>query len=81
MGNHQKALDFLNRSTDQDLSKLALVYAALDNFDKAFEVINRSLDRREGFMFGYGNYLVLDKLKSDPPWKDVARRMNLPANS
>ncbi|MGI8837633.1 MAG: tetratricopeptide repeat protein [Pyrinomonadaceae bacterium] len=78
MGNRQKALDFLNRSSDQDRFELALVYTALDDFDKAFEVINQSLDRREGFMFGYGNYLVLDKLKSDPRWRDVARRMNLP---
>lgn len=77
-GDRQKALDFLNRSSDQDRFELALVYTALDDFDKAFAVINQSLDRREGFMFGYGNFLVLDKLKSDPRWKDVARRMNLP---
>jgi len=60
---------------------LALVYTALDDFDKAFEVINQSLDRREGFMFGSTNFLVLDKLKSDPRWKDVSRRINLPANN
>ncbi|MEO8435445.1 MAG: protein kinase [Pyrinomonadaceae bacterium] len=78
MGNRQKALDFLNRSSDQDRFELALVYTALDDFDNAFKVINQSLDRREGFMFGYANYLALDKLKSDPRWKDVARRMNLP---
>jgi len=78
IGNRQKALDFLNRSSDQDRFRLALIYAALDDFDKAFEAINQSLDRREGFMFGYANYLALDKLKSDPRWKDVARRMNLP---
>ncbi len=78
MGNRQKALDFLNRSTSQNPFMLAQVYAALDDFDNAFKVINQSLDRREGFMFGYVNYLVLDKLKADPRWKDVARRMNLP---
>lgn len=57
---------------------LAQVYAALDDFDNAFKVINQSLDRRDGFMFGYVNYLALDKLKSDPRWRDVTRRMNLP---
>ena len=41
-------------STSRNLFRLALVYTALDDFDKAFEVINQSLDRREGFMFGYG---------------------------
>jgi tetratricopeptide (TPR) repeat protein len=81
MGDRKKALEFLNRSSDQNRFMLALIYTALDDFDKAFEVINQSLDRREGFMFGYTDYLVLDKLKSDPRWKDVARRINLPANN
>ena len=80
MGNRQKALDFLNRSSDQDQFKLALVYTALDDFDKAFEALNKSLDRRDG-LNGAANYLVLDKLKSDPRWKDVSRRINLPPKS
>jgi serine/threonine protein kinase/Tfp pilus assembly protein PilF len=78
MGNRQKALDFLNRSSNRDLFGLALVYTALDDFDKAFEVINESFNRGDGFMTGYGSYPVLNKLKSDPRWKDVARRMNMP---
>ena len=78
MGNRQKAFEFLKQSSDQDRFKLALIYSALDDFDKAFEVINQSLDRREGFMFGYANFLGLGKLKSDPRWKDVSRRINLP---
>jgi len=60
--------------------KLALVYTALNDFDKAFEALNKSLDRREG-LNGAANYLVLDKLKSDLRWKDVARRMNLSPKS
>ncbi|HUR99097.1 MAG TPA: tetratricopeptide repeat protein, partial [Pyrinomonadaceae bacterium] len=78
MGNRQKALDLLGQSPDADRFELALIYAALNDFDKAFEVINKSLDLREGFMFGYGNFLALDKLKSDPRWKDVSRRINRP---
>ena len=77
-GDRPKALELLNSSPKEDLYSLAKAYAALDDFDKAFEVINRSFDRGEGFMFGYGNFRVLDKLKSDPRWKDVRRRMNLP---
>ena len=80
-GDRQKALDFLSQSSDQDRFQLALVHTALDDFDKAFDVINQSLDRREGFMFGYADYNVLDKLKSDPRWKDVSRRINLPVKS
>ena len=81
MGNRQKALEFLNQSPDQDQFVLTEVYTTLNDFDKAFELINRSLDRREGFMFGYPNFLALDKLKSDPRWKDVSRRINLPPKS
>ncbi|MEO6051539.1 MAG: protein kinase [Pyrinomonadaceae bacterium] len=80
-GDRQKAMDYLNRgASDQDRFKLALVYSALDDFDKAFAALNKSLDRRDGFN-GYGNYLVLDKLKSDPRWKDISRRINLPPKS
>ena len=78
MGNRQKALEFLKQSSGQNQAMLAQIYTALGDFDKAFETINQSLDRREGFMFGYVEYPVLDKLKSDPRWKDVAQRMNLP---
>ena len=77
-GDRQKAMETLNSSSKEDLYESALVYAAMDDRDKSFEVINRSLDRGEGFMFGYGNFLVLDKLKTDPRWGDVRRRMNLP---
>jgi TolB-like protein/Flp pilus assembly protein TadD len=80
MGNRQKALELLNQSTDNDPFELAQLYAALNDFDNAFQVINQSLDRREGFMFGYCNYLALDRLESDPRWKAVARRMNFLQN-
>ena len=78
MGNRQRALDFLNRSSDRDLFELAVVYTSLNDFDKAFEVINENFVRGDGFMTGYGHYPVLDRLKSDQRWKDVERRMNLP---
>ena len=76
-GDRAKALQLLNSAPKNDLYALAKVYTALDDFDNAFEVINQSLDRGEGFMFGYGSFRVLDKLHSDPRWKDVRRRMNL----
>ncbi len=77
-GDRQKASELLESAPKDDLYDLALAYAALDDLDRAFEVINRSLDRGEGFMFGHGNYLVLDRLKTDPRWNDVLKRMNLP---
>ncbi len=78
-GDRQRGLEFLRQAPDRDQFKLALVYTALDDFDKAFEALHESLDRRDG-LNGYANYVVLDKLKSDPRWKDIARRMNLPQN-
>jgi serine/threonine protein kinase/TolB-like protein len=77
-GDRNKALELLNSTSERDLAERALVYAALNDFDNAFRVIHEALDRREGFMFGYGNFLVLDQLKSDPRWAEVSRRINLP---
>jgi serine/threonine protein kinase/Flp pilus assembly protein TadD len=75
-GDRQKAKDMLDRRQEDDPRMLAKIYAALDDFDKAFEVLNRSLDRGEGFMFGSHIYTELDKLKSDPRWRALMRRMN-----
>ncbi len=77
-GDRNKALELLNSTAERNLAERALVYAALDDFDNAFRVIHEALDSREGFMFGYGNFLALEKLKSDPRWAEVSRRINLP---
>jgi serine/threonine protein kinase/Tfp pilus assembly protein PilF len=78
MGDRQKASEYLKQSTSNDPFELAQIYAALDDFDNAFNMINGTLDRREGFMFGYAVYPALDRLRSDPRWAEVSRRINLP---
>ena len=55
-----------------------MVYTALDDFDKAFEVIERTLNEGNSFMFGFANFRELDRLKKDPRWEPIRRRMNLP---
>ena len=82
MGDRKKAARILDQIppdvASEDPYEMVLAYTALDEFDKAFDLINRTIENGEGFMFGYANFLVLDKLKSDLRWTAVRRRMNFP---
>ncbi len=77
-GDTEKARQILGNTDSRNPYLLALVYTALDDFDKAFEVIERTLNEGNGFMFGFGNFRVLDKLKKDARWEPIRQRMNLP---
>ena len=73
--NRPKALDLV-KDIPGDLYTTARVYAALGDNDKAFDILNQSLDERDGFMGPAASYTEFDKLHSDPRWKDLLRRMN-----
>ena len=77
-GDKEKARQILSKTESGNPYSQVLVYTALDDFDKAFEVIERTLNEGNSFMFGYANFRVLDKLKVDPRWEPIRRRMNLP---
>jgi Tfp pilus assembly protein PilF len=77
-GDLKKARELIATADDKDSHEAVLVYAALGDRDRAFELINASLDRGDGFMFGYGCWPDLDPLKSDSRWYALMRRMNLP---
>ena len=77
-GDKEKARQILSKTESRDPYSQALVYTALDDFDKAFEVIERTLNEGNSFMFGFANFRELDRLKRDPRWEPIRRRMNLP---
>ena len=59
---------------------VAGVYSALAERDKAFEWIERSLERRESSLAGVGSEYVFRSIKSDPRLKSVLTRLNLPTD-
>lgn len=76
MGNRQKAEEYLKKVNPTDVFAPILIYAALGEKEKAFEMLNKNLDNNEGFMGVNAEFMELNKLRSDPRWNELLRRMN-----
>jgi TolB-like protein/tetratricopeptide (TPR) repeat protein len=57
---------------------IAIVYAGLNDKDQAFEWFNRAYEARSIGMTQLKVETVLDNLRSDPRFKNLLKRMNLP---
>ncbi|MCI0356614.1 MAG: protein kinase [Acidobacteria bacterium] len=57
---------------------IAAIYAALGQKDEAFAWLERAYDERDSWMDYLGTDPRLDGLRSDPRFRDLLRRMNLP---
>jgi serine/threonine protein kinase/TolB-like protein/Tfp pilus assembly protein PilF len=57
---------------------LAVVYAGLNDKDQAFEWLDRAYEARSFGMTQLKVETVLDNLRSEPRFKDLLKRMNLP---
>jgi hypothetical protein len=57
---------------------IAVVYAGLNDKDQAFEWLNRAYEARCFGMTQLKVETVLDNLRSDPRFKSLVKRMNLP---
>ena len=57
---------------------IACIYAGLNDKDQAFEWLERAFRERAFFMTLLKTETVLDNLRSDPRFKDLLKRMNLP---
>ena len=57
---------------------IAVVYAGLNDKDEAFEWLDRAYEARSIGMTQLQVETVLDNLRSDPRFKDLLKRMNLP---
>jgi tetratricopeptide (TPR) repeat protein len=57
------------------------VYAALGDKDRTFDVLLKSVANRQNWVIFIKADPLYDSLHSDPRWKELLRRMNLPASS
>jgi TolB-like protein/DNA-binding winged helix-turn-helix (wHTH) protein/Tfp pilus assembly protein PilF len=58
--------------------EIAMVHIGLGQKDQAFEWLNRAYDDRLGRMIGLKELPLFDRLRDDPRFEDLLRRMNFP---
>jgi eukaryotic-like serine/threonine-protein kinase len=83
-GNTEKARECIDRLEerlrhgDVGLFEVAIVYAALDEPDQAFEWLERARQKRDKGLTSIAIDPVVKPLRSDPRFQDLLRRMNFP---
>jgi serine/threonine protein kinase/Tfp pilus assembly protein PilF len=78
MGNRQAALDALTTTSNRSTWELARLYTALGDLDKAFTILNESIDKRDVLLTNVKEDPGFERLHSDPRWKLMLRRLNFP---
>ena len=78
MGNRQAALDALTTTTNRSTWELARLYTALGDPDKAFNLLNESIDKHDILLTNLKEDPSFERLHSDPRWKLILRRLNFP---
>ena len=58
---------------------LAEMYSVIGEKDKAFHWLEKAFEEREGALVYLSVNPIFDPLRSDPRYKDLARRMGLPS--
>jgi tetratricopeptide (TPR) repeat protein len=80
MGKLKDARVIVDASRGSDPYSLAMVYAALGKKDEVFRLLLRAVEESPQLL-GYVNTdPKFDSLRSDPRWKEVLRRLNLPTD-
>jgi TolB-like protein/DNA-binding winged helix-turn-helix (wHTH) protein/Tfp pilus assembly protein PilF len=80
MGKLKDARVIVDASRGSDPYSLAMVYAALGKKDEAFRLLLRAVEESPQLL-GYVNTdPKFDSLRSDPRWKEVLHRLNLPTD-
>ena len=81
-GKRDEALKILNEqkrlAKERYISpyNLAIIYTGLGDNDRAFEVLNRAVDEDVYVMNQFPGRPMFDRLRSDPRYMDLLRRMN-----
>jgi len=83
-GKREKAMEILNNYLEL-LKKefvwtagIAIIYIGLNEKDKAFEWLEKTYDQREGWLTELKIEPMYDRLRSDPRFQDLLKRMNFP---
>jgi TolB-like protein/Tfp pilus assembly protein PilF len=78
MGNRQAARNALTTTSIRSAFDLARLYTALGDTDKAFSVLNESINKRDHLLTNLKEDPSFETLHSDPRWKVILRRLNFP---
>ena len=78
MGDRQKARDIASRARNRAAFELARLHTALGEADKAFEVLNEAIDRRDTLLVHIKEDPSFVPLHSDQRWNPLLRRLNFP---
>jgi len=83
-GKRDQALEILNHYLELLKTEffwnanVAIIYISLGEKDKAFELLEKSYEQREGWMPFLKVDPMFDSLRSDPRFQDLLERMNFP---
>jgi hypothetical protein len=80
MGKRKEAREILDASRGRNAQLLATVHAALGDKDDAFRLLFMAIEEPRGLPVYVNTDPPFDSLHSDPRWKEVLRRMNLPTD-
>jgi len=58
--------------------QMAILYSGLGNNDRVFEYLRKAVEERDGWLFWLKTDPRLDRVRADPRFQDLLRRMNLP---
>jgi tetratricopeptide (TPR) repeat protein len=78
MGNRQAALEAMGTTSSKSALYMARLYTALGEPDKAFSILNESIDKHDVLLTNLKEDPGLERLHSDPRWKGMLRRLNFP---
>jgi hypothetical protein len=71
-------LQVMSRDRYISPADFALIYIGLGDLDRAFEQVERAVEHRSTFIALMNSVPLAEPLRSDPRYRDVARRVGLP---
>jgi len=83
LGQKEEALKLLTRMNELSKAKYvfptskAQIYIGLDNIDQAFKYLEMAYLERDPHLIFINTWPIYDKLRADPRFKELVRRMNL----